>query len=339
MSKFESLTELVRRKGGVKDFGGELADMLGGRTVRKVRKKSGRVHYARSGRGIIRRKGMDLDDMRHVAIEEGFLPEDASINTLLDALADESRGRVRRSIHDDIEMPERVYVEPRKRKPERPTIPAHPGNKKCSKCGVLHGKNAHRFHGPGSYVRTHKFLKYFESNPGVPMTISDAKKYVVYYTGLIRHGMQLVREERDLLIRARQLMRKARHPVANPKRKGKTGLTKKEYQRLKYFERQARDLLLKRGLKYRATKDGLVKENPRKRIARKNCNPPGGVKVYGRLLRIEAQKIGKHRCDAGCAKANHSYFHDFGPGAVVYGMADGSLRVTSSNGKKLWNWF
>lgn len=59
--------------------------MLGGKTVRKV-SKSGKVFYSRSGRGIIRRRGRDLDDMRHIAIEEGFLPEGADVNTLLDAL-------------------------------------------------------------------------------------------------------------------------------------------------------------------------------------------------------------------------------------------------------------
>lgn len=291
---YSSLTELVRRKGGVKDFGGELADMLGGKTVRKVRKKTGRAHYARSGRGIVRRKGMDLDDMRHVAIEEGFLPEGADINALLDALGDESRGRVHRSRFEDVEIPERVYVEPKKRKPEPPTIPAHESvTKKCRRCGQPHGKKAHRFHGKGSYVRTHKFLKYFEANPA--MTISKAKQYVTYYTGLIRQGMALVKEERDLLIRARQLMRRARRPAVNPRRK--------------------------------------------RRVIRRNCNPPGATVVYHRLLRIEARKGPGHRCDAGCKRANHSYFHDFGPGAVVYGLPDGSLVIRQKGGKRLWKFF
>lgn len=57
-------------------------------------------------------------------------------------------------------------------------------------------------------------------------------------------------------------------------------------------------------------------------------NPPkGAVKIYGRLLRIEAQKTQRHICDAACKKANHCYFHDFKSGACVYGMPDGTLVI------------
>lgn len=317
---YTSLTELVRRKGGVKDFGGEIADMLGGRTVRKVRKKTGRVYYSRSGRGIIRRRGMDLDDMRHVAIEEGFLPPDAGVNDLLDALADESRGRIHRSRFEDIELPERQYEEPakKKRREERPTVSAHPAlTKKCKRCGVPHGKGAHRFHGRGAWLRTHLFP--FKINPGVSMTIEKARQYVTFYTGLIRHGMQLARQEKEILIQARQLMRRARRPGINPRGKPKRR-TRAEIE--KRFRRMYADWKKPGGI----------------RGPKKNCNPRGVV-VYHRLLKIEARKGPGHRCDHACRRANHSYFHDFSAGAVVYGMPDGSLVIRNNQGKRLWKYF
>lgn len=56
-------------------------------------------------------------------------------------------------------------------------------------------------------------------------------------------------------------------------------------------------------------------------------NPRGGVKIYGKLLRIEAQKTQKHICDAECKRVNHCYYHDFKAGASIYGMPDGSLVI------------
>jgi hypothetical protein len=52
-----------------------------------------------------------------------------------------------------------------------------------------------------------------------------------------------------------------------------------------------------------------------------------GTVVYGRLEQIRARKTQPHRCDPGCARADHKYFHDFEGGAVVYGLSDGSLVV------------
>ena len=52
---------------------------------------------------------------------------------------------------------------------------------------------------------------------------------------------------------------------------------------------------------------------------------PRGTTIYGRLMRIEAQKTQKHNCDAACKEADHMYYHDFKRGTKVIGMPDGSL--------------
>jgi hypothetical protein len=51
------------------------------------------------------------------------------------------------------------------------------------------------------------------------------------------------------------------------------------------------------------------------------------VMVYGRVLRIEAQKTQPHRCDPDCAAAGHRYYHDFKNGAVMYGLENGDLLI------------
>lgn len=85
----------------------------------------------------------------------------------------------------------------------------------------------------------------------------------------------------------------------------------------------------------------------KKKVAvRKRKNPEETVSrsyraklIYGRVLRIEAQKVGPHRCDPGCKKANHCYYHDFGLSSNVhaYGMSDGAVLLIGS--KRLWGMF
>ena len=73
----------------------------------------------------------------------------------------------------------------------------------------------------------------------------------------------------------------------------------------------------------RGLKHGMItRKNPGDYRSRKP------LEIYGRLLRIEAQKGSGHVCDAKCKAANHCYFHDFSRHARVYGMPDGSLRIT-----------
>lgn len=55
-------------------------------------------------------------------------------------------------------------------------------------------------------------------------------------------------------------------------------------------------------------------------------NPPL-TRIYGKVLRVEAQKTGKHVCDSGCKKAGHRYFHVFKVSPSMYGLPDGSLLI------------
>ena len=60
-------------------------------------------------------------------------------------------------------------------------------------------------------------------------------------------------------------------------------------------------------------------------------NPSGTkrlVKIYGRVLSVQAQKTGAHRhCDAECKQVNHKYIHDFKPGARLLGIPDGAFLM------------
>ncbi len=62
------------------------------------------------------------------------------------------------------------------------------------------------------------------------------------------------------------------------------------------------------------------KRNPREKL---------GTVIYGRVLMIQAQKTGAHRCDAECKRCNHSYYHEFQSHAVMYGLPNGDLLIRS----------
>lgn len=168
----------------------------------------------------------------------------------------------------------------RERTAEKPVIPPHPLlSKKCKMCHVAHGKGAHRFHGQGSFLKTH--LWPFKENH--PMSINDAKMVFAEARAKHQQGISLTAADRKVLARASQVLRYARRTTA--------------------------------------------KRNPALPV------------IYERLDRIEATKGPGHRCDAECKRKGHGYFHDFGPGAVIYGLPDGSLMIRHRQGKRLWKYF
>lgn len=59
-----------------------------------------------------------------------------------------------------------------------------------------------------------------------------------------------------------------------------------------------------------------------------NCRSnPAGVLIYGKVIRIEAQKTQPHLCDDDCKAYGHRYYHNFKTSPKMYGMADGSLLI------------
>lgn len=64
-----------------------------------------------------------------------------------------------------------------------------------------------------------------------------------------------------------------------------------------------------------------------KRKCKGKTNPPDKVMIYGRLIRIEAQKTQTHICDDECKRVNHKYFHDFTSHPEIWGMPNGDLVI------------
>lgn len=82
------ITDFVKRNGGLKDIGGDVAHILGG---------------VRGRPGLIRKAGANLDDMALKAWDAGYFPESAtrpSINEFLDKLEQDVRGEPQYSMHD-----------------------------------------------------------------------------------------------------------------------------------------------------------------------------------------------------------------------------------------------
>ncbi len=65
------------------------------------------------------------------------------------------------------------------------------------------------------------------------------------------------------------------------------------------------------------------------RRVRRNPGAPGGVVIYHKVLRIEAQKGPGHRCDAECKKFGHRYFHDFKTKPMMLGLPNGDIVIRS----------
>jgi hypothetical protein len=178
------------------------------------------------------------------------------------------------------------FLKQRIRRPEKPTIAAHPKlTKKCKLCKVAHGKGQHRFHGQGSFHATHAFA----FNP--PEIPEQFKKFLTSL-GYLPEALRP-----DLMA---QLWN-----------------DKKLRKRFEEWKKRQRQPSLFGG--------GSMFTNPRKKIRK---SPTKNVVIYRRVLRIEAQKIGPHQCDAECKRFKHKYFHDFRLRNVqMFGLPDGSLLI------------
>lgn len=107
-------------------------------------------------------------------------------------------------------------------------------------------------------------------------------------------------------------------------------LSKKRYATLEPYEK---DLLKEVTQVLRYAKR---RRNPVRAVTIRSVKP---VVIYRRVLRMEAQKVGKHRCDKECRAANHCYFHDFSKSANAHalGLPDGTVLLKGS--KRLWGMF
>lgn len=61
----------------------------------------------------------------------------------------------------------------------------------------------------------------------------------------------------------------------------------------------------------------------------KKPNPSRRTIIYGRVIRIDAQKTQKHICDTACKRYGHKYTHGFKSGAKMYGLPNGDILISS----------
>lgn len=101
----------------------------------------------------------------------------------------------------------------------------------------------------------------------------------------------------------------------------------KDHRRAKVFKKASQAVRMREHLEDRGPSDPerlrvrKIKSNPRKK---RSCyvipNPRTGILIYGRVLKIFAQKT------SGPYKGER-FVHEFKPGALMYGMPDGSLKI------------
>ena len=75
------------------------------------------------------------------------------------------------------------------------------------------------------------------------------------------------------------------------------------------------------------TRRKVLRKNPALSVAGGQALLGAAVLVYGKLLAIEAQKTGQHKCDAECKRMRHRYRHDFRSNPSIYGLEDGSILI------------
>lgn len=141
-----SLVEFLRRKGGLRDEGGELAAM----DLNKARP------------GTVSRRGLAHDMAREAAVEAGYLRPEATVRDLLDAVRKEAGGRA-------------IY-----RPEDAPAVEAWSGYETATHeaADLLGGVDAARGMDDATYARAidaARGHRAWEAGPGKDMPISDAE--------------------------------------------------------------------------------------------------------------------------------------------------------------------
>lgn len=240
--------------------------------------------------------------------------------------------RIRRATKDEL-----AKVIPRERKPrvEKPSIPAHESRtRKCKVCGVAHGKSVHRFHGEGSYHRTHAFA--FGGNPRMKFKDVQVGYVFEFFSGPTGEWRKVTKD----------MVRKANEPKGKFYRVSLSADVLSAQTKMMFepqsglfnsiSKRKARLILHEgkaRGRRLTAKQRRFFGARASGYPARKQKNPGPRI-IYGRVLRVDAQKTQTHICDDECKKFGHRYFHEFGPGAKMYGLPDGSILIKKDSPKK-----
>lgn len=260
--------------------------------------------------------------------------------------------RLRASVREEL----REHVKETRRRIEKPTVPPHEAkSKRCKTCHVMHGKGQHRFHGEGAFHRTHLFAFGGSRNPARKIRFMDLPNDAVFefadekmprgpwrkvgtnHARLADYELQRklypgresfhVMKSASVTVKQGDLF--AGGPLFNPGR-GRgfyfLGSATSKLAARRIEAKHPGSFIHEKNGRYYILKAKRIRSNPRK----KRCNPPSKklVRIYGRVLRIEAQKKGKHRCDAECRRCNHRYYHDFRKSNIKeYGLSPGQVFV------------
>lgn len=228
-------------------------------------------------------------------------------------------GRLVRAVTRQMER--EGFVPRKKRSPGPLVVPPHAGNVCCKHCRELHAKGQHSAHGAGSFHRTHMFSFGKENPQGwgketekLPAKNGRKQERCLYcgneYTPYeMSFHLDWHHKRGDALMK-------------NPKGYGKAFTFHGSFTSKLLAVKRERSIpgsfIEAKNGRYYVLKPKRVKNPQSKRL----------VRIYGRVLKIEAQKTGAHRnCDAECKRCQHKYVHDFRPGAVMYGLPDGSILI------------